>query len=47
LVYFRLDEELEQVAELGMDRAAVQSLPPDSFLALNRIGPGRLAGRVV
>ena len=48
LVCFRLDEGNAQdtVEELRADRAGVQSLPPGSWLALNRISDARLAGRV-
>ena len=47
LVCFRLDETpaLDQVAELGADREAVQGLAPRSFPAWNRISRRRLAGK--
>ena len=37
---------LDQVAELGADREAVQGLAPGSFPAWNRISRGRLAEKV-
>jgi hypothetical protein len=35
-----------RVEELGADRAAVQGLPLESLIALNRLSRGRLSGRV-
>jgi hypothetical protein len=48
LVCSRLDETpaLDQVAELGADREAVQGLAPGSFPVRNRISRGRLAGKL-
>jgi len=48
LVCFRLDERLalDAVQELGAERETVQNLPLGSFVALNRVSRGRLAGRV-
>ena len=48
LVCFRLDEALalDKVEELGADRAAVQSLPLGSFVALNRLSRGRIVGKI-
>lgn len=48
LVTFRLQEPaaLDRIAALGLDAAAVRSLPPGSFLALDTRTGGRLAGQV-
>ena len=48
LVCFRLSEPLAlaRVAELGADRAVVASLPLGSFVSVNRLSGGSLAGRM-
>jgi len=48
LVCFRLDEalDLDQVEELGAERAAMPGLPLGSCIAWNRLSRGRLGERV-